>query len=558
MKGVNGVDMVMPGGPEVTKKPTSLRTMRSGSSSMLTGVTGSPKWIKLDGIHDTFVRRVRRAGNAWIQTDQASVIIGVAITVQALLMGIDLELEFAAQLDQEEQSQLAGGALRERGGFAFYFVLTMDCLLYTVFTVEFFLRLRAVGIKFMRTALGVLDFILLLSAGGYIVLQLTDITLPYTMVGLVRTVRLLRVLRFVHILAIVPALALLVKGLVSTLITIMDAMILLGILSYVGALLCSEALGNASSPELQTFFGTIPLSFLTHIKLVLVEGWPEISEAMLQDSDYWSVYLIIFIFLSNFALLNLVTGVVCERVMELARQMPPVSADDKDFEFEDLRDRITELFETASRQRRNYLSEGEYVKLLRSVPARDVLDDMKIALPSDTTRLTCLIDDDHNGKVTRMELQDGLLRLRGSRLDAVSRELQLMVRKRFWMSFTALNNADTQLEESVRDRMQSAAQKAIQQVDGIQAGFLHRVKRHCGKRTPEAKKWDNRLSNISSAMRALRCSLTALQDDCRQARLLGSDGPDQQDSRPGNTTKKAASSQTDATALSRNESSGDR
>ncbi|CAE7710897.1 unnamed protein product [Symbiodinium sp. CCMP2456] len=504
MKGVNGVEMVMPGGLDVTKKPTSLRTMRSSSSSMLTGVTGSPKWIKLDGIHDTFVRRVRRAGNAWIQTDQASVVIGVAITVQALLMGIDLELEFAAQLDQDEQSQLAGGALRERGGFAFYFVLTMDCLLYTIFTVEFFLRLRAVGIKFMRTALGVLDFILLLSAGGYIVLQLTDITLPGAMVGIVRTVRLLRVLRFVHILAIVPALALLVKGLVSTLITIMDAMILLGILSYVGALLCSEALGNATIPELQTFFGTIPLSFLTHIKLVLVEGWPEISDAMLQDSDYWSVYLIIFIFLSNFALLNLVTGVVCERVMELARQMPPVSADDKDFELEDLRDRITELFETASRQRRNYLSEGEYVKLLRSVPAREVLDDMKIALPSDTTRLTCLIDDDHNGKVTRMELQDGLLRLRGSRLDAVSRELQLMVRKRFWMSFTAINNADTQLEESVRDRMQSAGQKAMQQVDGIQAGFLHRLKRHCGKRTPEAKKWDNRLSNISSAMRALR------------------------------------------------------
>ena len=203
-------------------------------------------------------------------------------------------------------------------------------------------------------------------------------------------------------------------------ITIIDAMILLAILSYVGALLCSEALGDNANPELKYFFGSVPSSFLTHIKLVLVEGWPEISEAMLQDSDFWSVYLMIFIFISNFALLNLVTGVVCERVMELARQLPPASAEEKDFEIEELRERITDLFETASRRRRNYLAETEYVKLLRSVPARAVLDDMRIALPSDAGRLACLIDDDHNGKVTRMELQDGLLRLRGSRLDAAA------------------------------------------------------------------------------------------------------------------------------------------
>ncbi|CAE7519862.1 Cacna1f [Symbiodinium natans] len=543
LKGANADLVRLPSEIDVAKKPTSLRTLRSGSSSMLTGVASSPKWIKLDGIHHTYVRRVRQAGNAWILTKQASLLFGMAITVQALMMGIDLELEFAAQAQVEHRHfQLAGGALRQQGGFAFYFVLTMDCVLFIVFAVEYILRLRAVGRKFMCSALGILDCILLLSAGGYVVLQVTEISLPGAMVGLVRTVRLLRILRFVHILQIVPALALLVKGLASTLITIMDAMIMLGILSYVGALLCSEALGDAPSAELQYFFGTVPASFLTHIKLVLVEGWPEISEAMMRDSDYWSVYLVIFIFLSNFALLNLVTGVVCERVMELARQMPPVSADEKDFEIEELRDRITDLFETASRRRRNYLSETEYVKLLQSVPAREVLDDMKIALPSEASRLTCLIDDDHNGKVTRMELQDGLLRLRGSRLDAVSREMQLMVRKRFWISFTAVDKADKQLEEIVREGMQSAGERAMQQVDGIQAGFLDRLQCHRDRRSPEEKRSDRRLSDISSAMRALRCSLSALQDDCQQAMLPSSRKLPEDSTR---TMKKAAASQTD-------------
>ena len=83
----------MPDELEITKKPSSLRTFRSGSSSMLTGVANSPKWIKLDGIHNTYVRRVKLAGDAWIQSGQASLLIGIAIFVQAIMMAVDLELE---------------------------------------------------------------------------------------------------------------------------------------------------------------------------------------------------------------------------------------------------------------------------------------------------------------------------------------------------------------------------------------------------------------------------------------------------------------------------------
>ena len=61
---------------------------------------------------------------------------------------------------------------------------------------------------------------------------------------------------------------------------------------------------------------------------------------MLTDSKFWAAYLVIFICLSNFALLNLVTGVVCERVMELARQLPPATAEEKQFEFDLLKQQI--------------------------------------------------------------------------------------------------------------------------------------------------------------------------------------------------------------------------
>ena len=42
----------------------------------------------------------------------------------------------------------------------------------------------------------------------------------------------------------------------------------------------------------------------------------------------------------NFALLNLVTGVVCERVMELARQLPPKSSEEKLLEYDILKQQV--------------------------------------------------------------------------------------------------------------------------------------------------------------------------------------------------------------------------
>ena len=55
---------------------------------------------------------------------------------------------------------------------------------------------------------------------------------------------------------------------------------------------------NLQDPQFAHLFGSVPLSFLTHIQLVLVEGWPAIGGPMLGDSRFWATYLVIFILLS--------------------------------------------------------------------------------------------------------------------------------------------------------------------------------------------------------------------------------------------------------------------
>ena len=209
---------------EILKTTSSLKRVKTASSSMLTTVANSPKWIKLDGIHQRYVRRAKLEGVAWILSTKGSVFIGIAIAVQSFVLGLELQFELEAD-----------ATLRQQGGPAFYTLLVVDCILLVVFTLEYVLRSRVLKWKYMCSSMGLLDLILVLSAGGYIVVvQLSSLQINGTLRGVVRAIRLLRILRVVHLLQIMPALALLVKGLVSTIITIMDAMILLAILSYIG------------------------------------------------------------------------------------------------------------------------------------------------------------------------------------------------------------------------------------------------------------------------------------------------------------------------------------
>ena len=220
-----------------------------------------------------------------------------------------------------------------------------------------------------------------------------------------------------------------------------------------GALICSEVLGrkHASNSELKSFFSSVPLSFLTHIQLVLVEGWPAISGPMLTDSKFWAAYLVIFICLSNFALLNLVTGVVCERVMELARQLPPATAEEKQFEFDLLKQQMAEIYDATPKRFPDHLNQHEYSRLFKSILASELLDELKVTLPTHSDLLRCLIDEDDNGKVTCAELQEGLMRLRGNRFDDVSRAMQCTVRKCTHRCIRSLDEAEVDVTKALTE-----------------------------------------------------------------------------------------------------------
>ena len=129
---------------------------------------------------------------------RGSLFIGLAITIQSLVMGLELQLE----LDMN-------ATLHEQGGPAFVTLLVVDCILLLIFLLEYILRSKALKWSYICSLLGLLDLLLLFSGGGYIiVVQLASVRIGGAWVRVVSSFRLLRILRVVHLLQILPALAL--------------------------------------------------------------------------------------------------------------------------------------------------------------------------------------------------------------------------------------------------------------------------------------------------------------------------------------------------------------
>merc|ERR1719210_2523433 len=115
---------------------------------------------------------------------------------------------------------------------------------------------------------------------------------------------------------------------ISSLYTVFWAFMLLSMLMYLGALFCVILLGK--KPELQEYFGTVGLGLFTHFQIITLEAWPDISDAVIEASGpQWGVYFVIFICVSSLALMNLVTGVVCEKLIGISQDDNPVEEEDQ-------------------------------------------------------------------------------------------------------------------------------------------------------------------------------------------------------------------------------------
>lgn len=348
----------------------------------------------------------------WIRTTQADMIFAILILISALLTGIDV------QISVQQPGPSRGVEI---------LLLVLNALFLIAFAVELILHIRDAGLSYISPCnpAGCFDAAVLFIGVIEVILGIFGAESSATRAsGAMRIFRLLRLLRMVRVLFISKELKMLMVGLMSSLCAVCWAMSLILVLMYLGALFCVILLMGGvwdfESPAIDAYFGSVWKALWTHFEVITLETWPDISDSVMKATGFslWAGYFMMFISFTSISLLNLVTGIVCERLMGVGE------VNDKDWqeyhgeEFNDkvkrFRKRLVHIFDDAELNRYGKLDSGDFNELMAREEVRDLLGEFDIMTGVSPLAAWEIIDAGGDEEITFNDFFNGLLRLRGS------------------------------------------------------------------------------------------------------------------------------------------------
>jgi len=363
--------------------------------------TSSKVVMKLEAI-DKDIRGTSKAHAPWIQTPQADTIFGLVILLNAVFIGIDVEW----------------------GGDDFnWWSWTVESCFLLVFLAEVILRIRAEmprpllffdawGIfDFTVTLLGIVDaWVVTLIIG-------TNNDSPMSSFTVLRMFRLIRLARLIRVLRMFNELVVLVQTLGNSVRAVGWMSLLLGMIIYTGSIVCVLLLGQPlrdSDPEIDKYFGSLGDALFSHFCVVTLESWPDIAMAAMQQSSLWALYFVMLITLTNFALVNLMVGVIVERIihysMEQETELSAFVAESEQF-----RQTMQTLFEHADIDHNGTVTRSEVRSLLKDKRTNEIMTAFGINLNIPASTLHTIMDLKRDGPTNFTEFFDACMRLCGSK-----------------------------------------------------------------------------------------------------------------------------------------------
>lgn len=127
--------------------------------------------------------------------------------------------------------------------------------------------------------------------------------------------RLIRIFRVLRMVSIIPELRLLLNSLLKAMPQLSYVMMLMFIIFYIYAAIGSTFFASVN----ETLWGDIAISMLTLFRVMTFEDWTDVMYETQEAYGFSWVYFLSFIFLTAFAFLNMVIGIVVN-VLEQERQ----------------------------------------------------------------------------------------------------------------------------------------------------------------------------------------------------------------------------------------------
>jgi voltage-gated sodium channel len=170
----------------------------------------------------------------------------------------------------------------------------IDQALLGIFIVELLARFLVKGRSFFKDPWAIFDCLVVGIA-----------LLPAT--GSLSVLRALRVLRVLRLITVIPSLKRVVGGLIAAIPGMGSIILLMGIIFYVFAVMGAKLFGGTAPEQ----FGSLGATLYTLFQVMTFDDWSGgIAKPLMEKHPYAIIYLVTFILLSAFMMLNLFIGVV--------------------------------------------------------------------------------------------------------------------------------------------------------------------------------------------------------------------------------------------------------
>eukprot|EP00929_Paragymnodinium_shiwhaense_P034654 TRINITY_DN1881_c1_g1_i1.p1 TRINITY_DN1881_c1_g1~~TRINITY_DN1881_c1_g1_i1.p1 ORF type:complete len:601 (+),score=88.67 TRINITY_DN1881_c1_g1_i1:49-1851(+) len=245
---------------------------------------------------------------------------------------------------------------------------------------------------------------------------------------ILRITRMFRLLRIARILRFVRALNILLLSILTTLRSLVWASILMLLIIFTFAIFVGQSVADSLSQcgdcamdaDLQQYWGSLPRASLSLFQIITGgKDWDDLARPLMDLSGHLLAIIMVFIVFSQFAVLNVVTGVFCQAAVESAQRDRELMVQSMVTNKRRFVDALSEQFASMLKQ----FSGGEnseaglsleafeahmHVKSVREYFALLELDS------SDAWMLFKLLDVDGSGIIDVEEFVEGCLRLKGA------------------------------------------------------------------------------------------------------------------------------------------------
>jgi len=297
----------------------------------------------------------------------------------------------------------------------------IEYIFVTIFTFEISIKLVGFGLIFWTDWWNVMDFLIVLAS----VVDLFIKGFSGTESSGVSVLRLLRVLRVVRLIGFLEKLNLLAMAFIEALKSVAWVMILVLIVVYIFAVLgqgffSDLVTGQDGTPPcpnnrpdcIEAWFGTVTFSMLALFQVMTMDSWSDMARVIgVQHEAAW-IYFVIFVALAGLGMMNLLTAVFVEALLEQTASHERKTRAMKEANRQEALNLVANAFAAFDEDGNGVLDAEELAKVkeaLDTIEARKMFEDL--GLPVDEIIRAISQAAEQGGMLERIDYQEMLVRI---------------------------------------------------------------------------------------------------------------------------------------------------